>query len=523
MMKIDLYIIKILILSLYFLTCLHTYAQVIPEYKNIPQLSSAYEVLDRSMFPGVVTKEQADSIKATNNYFYNTYNYYKDGSYYYYDGKREYFGFLFNNVYGRRFLNSRIYVYKEFYPNDGLKRKKICSVDGLSIGNEYLYDEQGKLIRTIKHATINERTAADLIKNKKLKLYENPPIISPQHEYNYSLRNYYSIITRRSQCKFLKFDFFDFSYYYNSSLLSGDFLDYYYSLSLLSVDFDSTGMLKRLSGIVVEDCENGNIPVFFEIEFIHEDEFYIQKIFYLDGSLQRKAMKSKYGFYIGKEYVYTQRGELIRTIDHDKGYEYTPYQLLNDRMRWNANHVEIDKENSKWIVRFYSMYTKDKREYEVLEIDGKSGKQIAAYNHIIWTKEDDIVPDLLPNDCRFYKTLSVCDCLPTDEESLCPFSKVEKMPAYPGGTRELIKDIEENLVYPEDAKKEGLQGMVMVRFVVDKEGQICCSEITRSSSHVFDSAALEVLSHLKTFIPGEQHGEKVNVYYLLPIQFKLDK
>ena len=131
------------------------------------------------------------------------------------------------------------------------------------------------------------------------------------------------------------------------------------------------------------------------------------------------------------------------------------------------------------------------------------------------------MPDLLPNDCRFYKTLSVCDCLPTDEESLCPFLKVEKMPAYPGGMRELIKDIEENLVYPEDAKKEGLQGMVMVRFVVDKEVQICCSEITRSSSHVFDSAALDVLSHLKTFIPGELHGEKVNVYFMVPIQFTI--
>ena len=100
---------------------------------------------------------------------------------------------------------------------------------------------------------------------------------------------------------------------------------------------------------------------------------------------------------------------------------------------------------------------------------------------------------------------------------------VEKMPAYPGGNRELIKDIEENLVYPEDAKKEGLQGTVIVRFVVDKEGQITCSEITSSSSPVFDSAALDVLSHLKTFIPGELHGEKVNVYFMVPILFKLDK
>jgi len=110
---------------------------------------------------------------------------------------------------------------------------------------------------------------------------------------------------------------------------------------------------------------------------------------------------------------------------------------------------------------------------------------------------------------------------PSEDDEPVYDMRVEKKPAYPGGYHGLQKDIEENLVYPEDAKKEGLQGMVVVRFVVDKEGQICCSEITSSSSHVFDSAALDVLSHLKTFIPGELHGEKVNVYYLLPIQFTI--
>ncbi len=103
------------------------------------------------------------------------------------------------------------------------------------------------------------------------------------------------------------------------------------------------------------------------------------------------------------------------------------------------------------------------------------------------------------------------------------YMKVEKMPAYPGGTRELKKDIYENLVYPEAAKKEGLQGTVIVLFVIDKEGQITNLEIAYSTNHIFDSAALDVLSHLKTFIPGEQHGKKVNAYYTLPIMFKLDK
>ena len=108
--------------------------------------------------------------------------------------------------------------------------------------------------------------------------------------------------------------------------------------------------------------------------------------------------------------------------------------------------------------------------------------------------------------------------------------RVKKKPAYPGGDEELLKDIQENLVYPEDAKKDSIQGYVFVRFVVDKEGHITNPDILKFSpyyafidSPAFDSAALDVLSHLKTFVPGEQHGKKVNVYYFLPIQFKLDK
>ncbi|MBR3980988.1 MAG: energy transducer TonB [Bacteroidales bacterium] len=92
-----------------------------------------------------------------------------------------------------------------------------------------------------------------------------------------------------------------------------------------------------------------------------------------------------------------------------------------------------------------------------------------------------------------------------------------------------VKDKQEYLVYPEDAKKDSIKGYVFVRFVVDKEGHITNPEILKIHDDVvidspaFDSAALDVLSHLKTFIPGEQHGKKVNVYYTLPIMFRLDK
>ena len=103
------------------------------------------------------------------------------------------------------------------------------------------------------------------------------------------------------------------------------------------------------------------------------------------------------------------------------------------------------------------------------------------------------------------------------------YMKVEKMPAYPGGMKELMKDINENLVYPEDAKKNGIQGVVVVLFVVDKKGSIVAPRIFQSKFPVLNSAAIDVLFHLKPFEPGEHRGEKVNVYFYVPIQFMLDK
>ncbi len=127
------------------------------------------------------------------------------------------------------------------------------------------------------------------------------------------------------------------------------------------------------------------------------------------------------------------------------------------------------------------------------------------------------------DSCCINPEYATINCIEPTEIYEPVYNKVEKMPAYPGGMRELMKDVNENLVYPEDAKKNGIQGIVVVAIVIDKEGQITKPKIILSPAHVLDSAALEVIPHLKPFTPGEQHGEKVNVYDGVPIYFKLDK
>jgi len=103
------------------------------------------------------------------------------------------------------------------------------------------------------------------------------------------------------------------------------------------------------------------------------------------------------------------------------------------------------------------------------------------------------------------------------------YTVVEKMPQYPGGVSELFNFISTNLRYPIDAMKNGIQGKVIVRFVVNALGKVEKAEIVRGVNPSLDQAGLKVINSLPNWIPGEQNGDKVSVYYVLPITFKLDE
>jgi TonB family protein len=99
---------------------------------------------------------------------------------------------------------------------------------------------------------------------------------------------------------------------------------------------------------------------------------------------------------------------------------------------------------------------------------------------------------------------------------------VEKMPQYPGGEKELLSYLGANIKYPEVAKKNGIHGLVIVRFVVDYSGKVGRTQVMRSVSTELDNEAIRVVNSMPIWTPGEQNGGKVAVYYTLPIQFALD-
>jgi len=135
-------------------------------------------------------------------------------------------------------------------------------------------------------------------------------------------------------------------------------------------------------------------------------------------------------------------------------------------------------------------------------------------SNLMKANEDDVNKEVQQQDYGFGEEEEI-------EEKV--HIRVEKMPGFPGGMGALIKFIGENLDYPQDAADLGVEGTVVVKFVVNKHGKAVNPEILKSVHPLLDKAALDVVAKLPTFEPGEQAGEKVPVYFNLPVQFKLGK
>ena len=111
---------------------------------------------------------------------------------------------------------------------------------------------------------------------------------------------------------------------------------------------------------------------------------------------------------------------------------------------------------------------------------------------------------------------------PSGDDTDIIYQVIEEQPEFPGGMKELMKWFSENINYPEEAAKAGVQGRAFVRFVVHKDGSISSPEILRSSGNeLLDTEALRVVSSMPKWKPGMQGGKAVNVWFTLPVTFRL--
>ena len=109
---------------------------------------------------------------------------------------------------------------------------------------------------------------------------------------------------------------------------------------------------------------------------------------------------------------------------------------------------------------------------------------------------------------------------PVDDRKV--FDVVEKMPSYPGGNGALQRWISQNLTYPAAAAENGIEGRVIVAFVVEPDGSISDVRIARGVDPSLDREALSVVKRMPKWIPGMQGGKPIRVKYNVPVTFKLD-
>ena len=110
---------------------------------------------------------------------------------------------------------------------------------------------------------------------------------------------------------------------------------------------------------------------------------------------------------------------------------------------------------------------------------------------------------------------------PPKEEENKVFDVVEEQPSFPGGQGALMQWLRDNIKYPVIAAENGIEGRVIVQFVVSKSGSISNVAVVRGVDPSLDKEAVRVVSNMPNWTPGKQNGTTVNVRYTLPVTFKL--
>lgn len=138
-------------------------------------------------------------------------------------------------------------------------------------------------------------------------------------------------------------------------------------------------------------------------------------------------------------------------------------------------------------------------------------------------KNDEIVEETIEtsedlNQVVAIKHVDVIVDEPVEEEEV--FTIVETMPEFPGGESALRKFLADNIRYPALAQENGIQGKVVVEFIIGKDGGVYDIAISRSVEGTLDKEATRVVGLMPKWIPGKKNGKTVKVKYFLPVMFR---
>ncbi len=135
------------------------------------------------------------------------------------------------------------------------------------------------------------------------------------------------------------------------------------------------------------------------------------------------------------------------------------------------------------------------------------------------SKSADTIPPKKKDNLQDVELINVERNDPNNDDV---FTRVEQMPSFGSGERELLDYLSKSIVYPEKAKIDSIQGTVVVQFIVDETGKITNPVVVRQVRADLDNETLRVMREMPDWKPGRQDGKPVKVRYTMPIRFRLE-
>ena len=155
------------------------------------------------------------------------------------------------------------------------------------------------------------------------------------------------------------------------------------------------------------------------------------------------------------------------------------------------------------------------------EVMGQATAQVFPEPEIATIPElpaEEIQKITLPQDKKIKETMETHSKSVPDS---VVFEVVEEMPDFPGGMKALMEYLSQNIKYPAEAHAKGIQGRVIVSFIVKKDGSISDIKVVRSVDPYLDKEAERVIAAMPAWKPGKQRGQAVNVRFTVPVAFRL--
>jgi protein TonB len=191
---------------------------------------------------------------------------------------------------------------------------------------------------------------------------------------------------------------------------------------------------------------------------------------------------------------------------------------------WSERDIKIDTSQAITDVVFEEEIPITEQEEKVIPPPPPEAPPIAETLEIVDDKADveDAVIASTEETGEKVEVKYIPQTVEEDEpEEQTIFEVVEKMPSFPGGNSAMMQYLSKNIKYPTISQENGVQGRVIVQFVVNRDGSIVDIKVLRGVDPYLDKEAVRVVSAMPKWTPGEQRNKPVRVKYTLPVMFRL--